>query len=596
MKAMPGAFVNCPTSVDLLVLGGGITGAGIARDAVLRGMSVALFEKGDYASGTSSKSSKLVHGGLRYLEQGEIALVFESVSERRVQTSVAPHLVRPLPFLVPIFDGAKPGLELMNIGLWIYDALALFRAPRMHKTFRGAKKALELEPQLRRDGLRGVLEYYDCATDDARLVIENIVDAKQLGAYCGNYQEVISIERDSRNKIVAATVRDRFSNETHRIACQALIFAAGAWTDEMITRLGVPTAGLGRKKLLRRTKGVHIVLPRERLPLARAITLMSPVDGRVMFAIPWRERTVLGTTDTDFTGTADEVCADAADVAYLIASGNGYFPATALTTDDVISTWAGLRPLIAGPEDADESEVSREHEIIARDDGMVIIAGGKLTTYRLMAKQAVNAALKMLNNRELSADTVLNAAPVADAVAAPAADDHDDDADQNGHDDNHTAQPTVPDSSTKKRPLPGAAGLTSPNLEGIAAIGHELMERLHLDADTATHLCGVYGTRARLIGDAIAADPSRGARIEADLPYVWAEIDFAVEHDLARTVEDVLSRRVPLLLVSRDQGLTSAPAVAARLANRLGWSDATVAQNLAEYRAEVELARRWRKA
>ncbi|MBP9089287.1 MAG: hypothetical protein KBG15_24410, partial [Kofleriaceae bacterium] len=158
------------------------------------------------------------------------------------------------------------------------------------------------------------------------------------------------------------------------------------------------------------------------------------------------------------------------------------------------------------------------------------------------------------------------------------------------------ARPAVPDASTKKRPLPGAAGLVSANLEGIAAIGRELMDRLHMDADTATHLCGVYGTRARLIGDAIAADASRGARIEADLPYVWAEIDFAVEHDLARTVEDVLSRRVPLLLVSRDQGLNSAPAVAARLATRLGWSDTTVAQNLAEYRAEVELSRRWRTA
>jgi glycerol-3-phosphate dehydrogenase len=571
---MPGAFANCPTSVDLLVLGGGITGAGIARDAALRGMSVALFEKGDYASGTSSKSSKLVHGGLRYLEQGEIALVFESVSERRVQTTVAPHLVRPLPFLVPIFDGAKPGLELMNIGLWIYDALALFRAPRMHKTFRGAAKALALEPQLRRDGLRGVLEYYDCATDDARLVIENIVDAKQLGAYCGSYQEVVRIERNAAGHIVAVTARDRFSNETHRVACQSLIFSAGAWTDEMIAKLDVPTTGFGRKKLLRRTKGVHIVVPRERLPLARAITLMSPVDGRVMFAIPWRERTVLGTTDTDFTGTADEVCADADDVKYLIASGNGYFPNTGLTTADVIATWAGLRPLIAGPEDAQESEVSREHEIIARDDGMVIIAGGKLTTYRLMAKQAVNAAVKLMKSRALTVDAKSTSA--------------DDDDDESSAD-----KAPLAITATKKRPLPGAAGLTTSNLEGIAEVGRELMDRLNLDADTATHLCGVYGSRARILGDVIAADPSRGLRIESDLPYVWAEIDFAVEHDLARTVEDVLSRRVPLLLVSRDQGLTVSVAVAQRMAQRLGWSDDVVAANLAEYRAEVALSRRW---
>jgi glycerol-3-phosphate dehydrogenase len=162
---------------DLIIIGGGITGVGIARDASLRGLKVALFEKGDYASGTSSKSSKLVHGGLRYLEHGEIGLVFESVSERRVQTRVAPHLVRPLPFLIPIYQGAKPGFELMNVGLWIYDSLALFRAPRMHKSFRGRRKGLEIEPQLKPDGLRGVLEYYDCATDDARLTLENALDA-----------------------------------------------------------------------------------------------------------------------------------------------------------------------------------------------------------------------------------------------------------------------------------------------------------------------------------------------------------------------------------------------------------------------------------
>ena len=175
---------------DIAVIGGGITGAGIARDAALRGLKVALFEKGDYASGTSSKSSKMVHGGLRYLEHGEIGLVFESVSERRVQTRVAPHLVRPLPFLIPIYKGAKPGFELMNVGLWIYDSLALFRAPRMHKTFRGLKAALAMEPQLKPDGLRGVLEYYDCATDDARLVLENAIDARMLGADCRTYTEV----------------------------------------------------------------------------------------------------------------------------------------------------------------------------------------------------------------------------------------------------------------------------------------------------------------------------------------------------------------------------------------------------------------------
>jgi glycerol-3-phosphate dehydrogenase len=574
---MPGAFINCPDAVDLVVLGGGITGAGVARDAQLRGITVALFEKGDYASGTSSKSSKLVHGGLRYLEQGEIALVFESVSERRVQTSVAPHLVRPLPFLVPIFDGAKAGLELVNVGLWIYDALAMFRAPRMHKTFRGTKKALALEPRLRADGLRGVIEYYDCATDDARMVIENIVDARDLGAYCGNYQEVVKMDRRDDapdGDIVAVQVRDRFTNETKRVACKAIAFAAGAWTDEMMQRLAIPTTGLGRKKLLRRTKGVHIVIPHERLPLVRAITLMSPVDGRVMFAIPWRERTVLGTTDTDFVGTADEVAADAQDVKYLCESAHGYFPSAGITTNDVISTWAGLRPLIAGPEDADESEVSREHEVIERDDGMVIVAGGKLTTYRLMAKQVVNAAVKLIDRRaRLIRDVTDDHSQTLDAVVQPQ---------------------QVRRSITKKRPLPGAADLVTPDLAGIAAIGREIMDSAHLDADTATHLCGVYGSRARTLAAMIVKEPALGKRMESDLPYVWAEVDFAVAHDLARTVEDVLARRVPLLLVSRDQGLSVAPQVRDRLVSLLAWTPEQASQSLAEYHAEVALSRRWK--
>src|SRR5256885_10310421 len=199
---------------DIVVIGGGITGVGIARDAALRGLRVALFEKGDYASGTSSKSSKLIHGGLRYLEHGEIGLVFESVSERRVQTKVAPHLVRPLPFLIPIYKGVRPGLEVMNVGLWIYDSLALFRAPRLHKTFRGTKAALALEPQLRAEGLRGALEYYDCATDDARLVLENALDAAALGAAMHTYTEGLRLALRGDGRITGVVVRDRLTNKT----------------------------------------------------------------------------------------------------------------------------------------------------------------------------------------------------------------------------------------------------------------------------------------------------------------------------------------------------------------------------------------------
>ena len=545
-------MVSASQAYDLVVIGGGITGAGIARDASLRGLRVALFEKADYASGTSSKSSKLVHGGLRYLEHGEIGLVFESVSERNVQTRVAPHLVRPQPFLIPIYKGARPGLEVMNIGLWIYDGLAMFRAPKLHRTFRGAPAALELEPQLRHEGLRGALEYYDCATDDARLVLENALDAQNLGASCHTYTEVQRFERAANGRITGVHVHDRLTGQTSLVTARAVILAAGAWTDEMIRRFEIPM----ERPLLRRTKGVHIVLPRERLPLARAITLISPVDGRVMFAIPWRDRTVLGTTDTDFTGTADEVAADAADVKYLCDSGNGYFPGANLTPDDVIATWAGLRPLIAAPPNVDESAISREHEVFAKNDGLVIIAGGKLTTYRRMAREAVDKAIELLAELGESLD--------------------------------------LKKASTKHRPLPGAAGLSAETLEAVAEVGRTLMNDHGLDVDTATHLCGVYGTRAPLIAARMTENRELARRIDKELPYVWAEIEFAAKHDLARTVEDVLGRRVPLLLVGRDQGLEVCERVADMLQQIHGWTDAQRAAMLDEYRAEVALSRQWR--
>jgi glycerol-3-phosphate dehydrogenase len=537
------------------VIGGGITGAGIARDAALRGMKVVLFEKGDFASGTSSKSSKLIHGGLRYLEHGEIRMVFESVSERSVQLRVAPHLVRPLPFLIPIYKGVRPGFEIMNFGLWIYDSLALFRVPRVHKAFRGTKAALGLEPQLRPDNLRGAFEYYDCATDDARLVLENALDAIALGAECHTYTEVLRFDRNADRRITGVAVRDRLSGKEWSVKSRAVILAAGAWTDEMVRRFELP---IGRP-LLRRTKGVHIVLPRERLPLARAITLISPVDARVMFALPWRDRSVLGTTDTDYDGSPDDVAADAEDVKYLCDSGNGYFPGADLKPGDVIATWAGLRPLIApspkGDDGVDESSVSREHEVFTRPDGLVIIAGGKLTTYRRMAREAVGKTLDML--REMGDEPV-----------------------------NHKE-------TTKHRPLPGAVGLETADLEGVAAIGRRLMAEYGLDLDSATHLCGVYGARAPELAAAIAKDRALGERMDPELPYVWAEVEFAARRDLARTVDDVLARRVPLLLVARDQGLGVCERVAAMLAKTHGWDEIMIAKQVDEYRAEVALSRRW---
>jgi glycerol-3-phosphate dehydrogenase len=546
-----------PEPYDLVVIGGGITGAGVARDAALRGLRVALFEKGDYGSGTSSKSSKLIHGGLRYLEHGELGLVFESVSERAVQARVAPHLVKPLPFLVPVYEGSRHGVGILSIGLWIYDTLAMFRVPRLHRTFRG-HRALDVEPDLRAEGLRGAIEYYDCFTDDARLVLENVIDAQAAGALCRSYTEVVALHRGEGDRVTGVRVRDLFTGEESDVAARMVIMAAGAWTDEAASKLA-----LGGQRLLRRTKGIHVVFPADDLVLHHAITMTSPIDGRVMFAVPWRSRIYLGTTDTDFEGTADEVHADAADVHYLCESARYYFPKVDFRPDRVIATWAGLRPLIHDDDAEDESSVSREHEVFVRDDGIVIIAGGKLTTYRLMAKQVVSRAVAWLHRHDASA---LDGRPIR-------------------------RKPP-----TKTRALPGAVGLPRGGWStAIEALAGELAETHALAPETASHLASIYGVRARVLAERIAASPELGQRMQPDLPYVWAEVEFAVEHDLARTMDDVLSRRVPLLLIGRDQGLDVADRVADMAAARLGWSDERKARELDAYRAVVEGTRRFRQ-
>ena len=542
-----------PPPYDLVVVGGGITGAGVARDAALRGLRVALFEKTDYGAGTSSKSSKLIHGGLRYLEHGEIALVFESVSERRVQSRVAPHLVVPMPFLVPIYKGDRVGLETMNIGLWIYDGLALFRSPGLHKTHRG-EAAHRIEPRLRQDGLRGAIEYYDCVTDDARLVLENLLDAEQAGALCKNHTEVIQLER-RRGTVSAVVVRDGRTGRLERIETRSVVIAAGPWTDRVADALDV---GMERA-ILRPTKGVHLVFERAVLPLERAITVISPIDGRVMFAIPWRGRIVLGTTDTDFAGSPDQVWAEPADAAYLCDSANKTFPGAHFSPDKVIATWAGLRPLIH--EEAETaSDVSREHQIYVRDDGVVIVAGGKLTTYRLMAKQTVQAALSWL--RDTGSDVFEGR--------------------------------TVVRSDTRDRPLPGARGLSQPGPGGVARLADELAARHDLAAGTAQHLASVYGSRAALVIDLMKRDLRLAQPMQRDLPYLWAEVTFAVLHEHARTVDDVLARRVPLLLLGLDQGLDVAPRTAELMGDLLDWSAEERARELAHYAETVAESRRFR--
>ncbi|MFH0903547.1 MAG: glycerol-3-phosphate dehydrogenase/oxidase, partial [Pseudomonadota bacterium] len=378
--------------LDLVVCGGGITGAGIARDAALRGLHVALLEKGDFASGTSSRSSKLIHGGLRYLQHGHLRLVFESTAERALLAKLAPHLVRPLPFLIPTYRNSKPGFLTLDSGLWLYDALAVFRAPRLHRTYRAGRVRI-LEPTLASSEITGGLEYCDCTTDDARLVLENILHARELGAVVRSHTRLTGVSRDGHGRIVTVHARSEIDGEELELHTRLLIVAAGPWTDEVLAVIGTHTDGAStRRPLLRPTKGIHIVLERERLPLSRALTLFTD-DARVVFCLPWNGRIVVGTTDTDYAGSPDSVAADATDVRYLCDQVNKHVSLDQpIDPVDVLATWAGIRPLIAPlstPAAVRTSEVPREHAVMALEPGLLAIAGGKLTTYRRMACEAV---------------------------------------------------------------------------------------------------------------------------------------------------------------------------------------------------------------
>jgi glycerol-3-phosphate dehydrogenase len=539
------------TQFDIVVCGGGITGAGVARDAALRGLRVALLEQRDFGSGTSSKSSKLIHGGLRYLQQGNFRLVFEGTSERAVQMKVAPHLVRPIPFLVPVYRGQTNGLAMIDAGLWLYDALALFRVPHLHRTYRG-ERARRLEPALAAEGLRGIVEYYDCLTDDARLVLENILDAKALGADVRSYTRVTELVRDRGGRVVAVRAEDQLTGAVDELSTKTVVIAAGPWTDALLPELRVGDA----RPLLRPTKGVHIVVDQARLPVSRAVTMFTR-DGRAVFCLPWVERTVIGTTDTDEQGDPSEVAATCADVEYLCTTANEFFPDARLDSNDVIATWAGLRPLVAS--DAGRaSDVSREHHVIARPEGVVVVAGGKLTTYRLMAREAVDASGRLL-------------------------------AATNGHQ-------RIARCSTRARPLPGAQGLAETSEAAVAAIGREVERLAAVPTRVATHLSQTYGRRAIEVAQRGATRPESLERIDGDLPYVWAEVEHAVGHELARTVEDVLVRRIPLCLRGRNQGLDAVPRVAEVLGAALGWTPAESQRQQQAYHAYVRRTRRFATA
>ncbi len=371
--------------LELLVVGGGITGAGVARDAALRGLRVGLVERGDIASGTSSRSSKLIHSGLRYLEQGEVRLVLEAAAERRALRRIAPHLAVACRLVLPVHGRTGAGLLKLRAGLWAWEKMARIETQERHESW-SRDEALARVAGLEPERLQGAAVYTEYITDDARLTIETVKSAKRHGSLVASYAPAIAIERDRAG--FRARVRDETTGEEHEVRAGVVVNAAGPWVDA-VRRLG----GAARPRM-RLTKGIHLVVARERLPVD-AIVVMRAADRRMVFAVPFADFVWIGTTDTDTPEPVERPRIDRADVDYLLEATNRTWPGARIGPADVRGAWAGIRPLVA-QEGKAPSEISRRDEITEEQSGQLTIAGGKLTTYRQMAERVVDRALERL--------------------------------------------------------------------------------------------------------------------------------------------------------------------------------------------------------
>lgn len=377
------------TPLDVLVVGGGIVGSGVVRDAALRGLRSALIDQADFAAGTSSRSSRLLHGGLRYLAQGRLGLVREASVEKRTIGQIAPHLAQPLAFLFPGRRGTSWALWKLAIGVKLYDALCGMRNFG-HSSVLSVGKARHSLPGISTDGLSGAVRYYDALTNDARLVLDTLRSAAKHGATVCNYTRLAAAER--RGDVWRCSVEDVETGTSLELKTRAIVNATGPWSDKL------PHANTS----LRLTKGVHLVIDRDRLPMADAVVMAE--GDRILFAIPWGERMILGTTDTDYTGELAEPSCDESDIRYVLDVTNATFPEAKLVEGDLVSTWAGLRPLVAD-RNGNPSDISRRHEVKMNEPGWWDVTGGKLTTYRLMAEETVNAIAKFLSNGAARCET-----------------------------------------------------------------------------------------------------------------------------------------------------------------------------------------------
>ena len=527
---------------DVLVIGGGITGAGVALEAAARGLSVALVERGDFAQGTSSWSTKLIHGGLRYLPMLDIAQVREGLVEQNALFRNAPHLVRPVPFLVPLYRGARRplGLDLpgplraglpagLGMGLWAYDLLAGRRGRYRHRRLT-ADGAVALVPPIRREGLRLAYLYYDGLTDDARLTLTVLQTAASLGAVVANYLEATALVTDG-GRVAGARLTNRISGERVTVSARTTINAAGVWAEQ-VARLAGPAPPFR----IRRAKGVHIVLPNTRLGMGRTVLVLPETDdGRIAFVVPWQGALVVGTTDTEWTRTDNEPEITGDDVTYLLDHVSR-FVTVSLSPRDVVGAFAGLRPLI-GTGGAASARLSRRHQVVPSAPGFYSVIGGKLTTFRRMAEDVMNLA---------------------------------------------TGRRAGTPSRTRTLPLAGGEGLG----EAIPAL-RARARRLRLPRATLLHLIRSRGTGASAVLDRVEERPALGEPLCRGWPHIGAEAVVAVREEMATTLADVLVRRTRLGLLLPGQGMEIAARVAAFMGDELEWSQDVRAAQVAEYSREM---------
>ncbi len=520
---------------DLLVVGGGITGAGIAREAALRGLKVGLVEANDFAYATSSRSTKLIHGGLRYLKNFEFRLVRDSVVERQNLLVMAPHLVKATTFLFPVYEGDPDPLWMLHIGLTLYDWFAGRSNPIPHRMLKPGPLR-EREPWLRADQLKGGALYADCRTDDGRLTLEVIQSAAGHGAAVANYVRLTAFRKDGSGRIVGATVQDQLTGSTFDVRASRVVAAAGPWADA-VRRLDDP----GAPALLRLTKGIHLVVPHSRLPIQHAV-VMRGRDGRMMFAVPSGNCTYIGTTDTDHRGDPAAFSITPEDVDYVVDAARRLFPETGLTSEDIIAGWSGFRPLLKPEKEADPSAASRDYKLFHSPSGLVTVGGGKLTAFRSMASHIV--------------DEVFPATRSSAHLAASTA------------------------------PLPGAqGGLPDEQLKG----------RLAAEIGGAGDLVDLLADRYGAALTQVAAEARSIASPDPELRWRLAQARHAVKAEMAVHLLDVVRRRTDLMLFTKHNGRPYLPALADEMGALLGWTEERKQAEIAAAEREMDAMFAWKQ-